>query len=132
MAVKPESTFIRQIHRLLPMSVYRMKNNNPYVAGIPDCYYSGAGGDLWVEYKFVAKLPVRAPVKIELSALQSSWLYGRADEGRNVAVIVGSPEGAVIFRVEDLGPDVTADQFRAAMTPRQEVAKWITEQTMKG
>ena len=132
MATKPESTFIAGVHKHLPAAVYRMKTNNPYVAGIPDCYYSGIGGDLWIEYKYIAKLPARVPVKIKLSALQRRWLEGRHGEGRNVAVIVGSPEGAVILRVEDLGPDMSASHFRMLMTPtKQEVAEWITEQTMK-
>ena len=132
MATKPESTFIAGVHKHLPAAVYRMKTNNPYVAGIPDCYYSGIGGDLWIEYKYIAKLPARVPVKIKLSALQRRWLEGRHGEGRNVAVIVGSPEGAVIFRIDqalDIG--MSAYHFREAMLTKQEVAEWITEQTMK-
>jgi hypothetical protein len=131
MAVKPENTFISGVHKHLPPSVYRMKTNNPYVAGIPDCYYSGVGGDLWVEYKFIANLPVRVPAKIELSALQRRWVEGRAAEGRNVAVIVGSPEGAMIFDGAFVPEEMTSGHFRIGMVSKLEVAEWITERTTK-
>lgn len=132
MAVKPESTFIAGVHKHLPAAVYRMKTNNPYVAGIPDCYYSGIGGDLWVEYKFVPKIPKNGTVKIALSALQRRWIEGRATEGRNVAVIVGSPEGAMIFDDGAFVPDeMIAGHFRIGMVATKEVALWITEQTTK-
>lgn len=36
-------------------------------------------------------------VKPKLSALQKGWLHGRYNEGRRVAVIVGSPEGSLTF-----------------------------------
>lgn len=131
MAVKPENTYIASVHKHLPRALYRMKTNNPYVAGIPDCYYSGDKDALWVEYKYVAKLPARVPVRIEVSALQKQWLEGRHAEGRNVAIIVGSPEGGVILTVGELGEELTASQFRMLMETKQEVAEWITNQTMR-
>lgn len=130
MAVKPENTFIGKIHKRLPASVYRMKTNNPYVAGIPDCYYSGIGADLWVEYKYVGKIPKNGMVKIALSALQRHWIVGRISEGRNVAVIVGSPEGAMIFYLDTSVPEeMSAAHFRIGMVNIEEVVVWITEQT---
>jgi len=132
MAVKPENTFIGKIHKLVPAAVYRMKTNNPYVAGIPDCYYSGIGGDLWIEYKYIAKLPKNGVAEIALSALQRRWVEGRAAEGRNVAVIVGSPEGVMIFDGAAFVPEeMIAAHFRIGMVTIEEVAEWITEQTMK-
>jgi hypothetical protein len=130
MAVKPENTYIGKIHKLLPKSIYRMKTHNPYVAGVPDCYYSGNGGDLWVEYKYVPKLPVRVPVKIELTALQWAWVEGRREEGRNVAVIVGSPEGGLVINKARVD-FVTVESFRTFMLSPAEVAEWITKRTTK-
>lgn len=129
MAAKPENTFISGVHKLLPTTIYRMKTNNPYVAGIPDCYYSGKGGDLWVEYKYVPKLPVKVPVAVNLATLQRHWLEGRHAEGRNVAVVVGSPEGALILRVEHLNEEISAYDFRDRMVSKQRVAEWVAEQT---
>lgn len=54
--------------------------------GIPDCWYSGPRGDLWVEYKFQPAVHLVTPA---LSELQKAWLNDRYDEGRNVAVVVG-------------------------------------------
>ena len=66
--------------------------HNPYRGGTPDVWYSGLGGDLWVEYKWSTnKLLVP-----DLSPLQSDWLTRRRNEGRIVAVVVGSPLGAAI------------------------------------
>jgi hypothetical protein len=129
MAIKPESNFIAKIHKRLPAAIYRMKTNNPYVAGIPDCYYSGSVGELWVEYKFVPKIPINGMVKVALSALQRQWLEGREVEGRNVGVVVGSPEGVVIFHGAAYPEEMSAAHFRIAMIDIEEVAEWITEQT---
>lgn len=129
MAVKPENNFIAGVHKRLPAAVYRMKTNNPYVAGIPDCYYSGKRGDLWAEYKYVAKLPARVPVKIELSALQRQWLEGRDAEGRNVVIIVGHGKDGIILRVNNLDEELTAYDFRERMVAQQYIAEWIAEQT---
>lgn len=131
MAVKPENQYIAKIHKLVPPEVYRMKTHNPYVAGIPDCYYSGNKDALWVEYKFIVKLPVNVPVAINLSALQKAWLESRYGEGRNVAVIVGSPEGAVILHPPQLNQEITAYDFRETMLAPQDVAGWIARQTTK-
>ena len=82
--------------------MYRMKNHNPYTAGIPDCWYSGNAGDLWVEYKFMT-IPKRSSTIVDfcggkvpmISALQQKWLRDRYNEGRTVGVIIGTPEGGV-------------------------------------
>ena len=106
-----------------------MKTNNPYIAGIPDCYYSGPGSDLWVEYKFILKLPTRVPIVVNLSALQLHWLDSRHAEGRNVAVIVGTPTGGVVFRMG--GPwEITTADFQSQIISRKELANWIATQTI--
>lgn len=95
MASKPETTFRLSVERHLPPTLYRVKLNLPLVGGIPDSWYSGRLTDLWVEYKYIKCLPQRVPVKIDLSTLQVKWLRDRFHEGRNVAVIVGHPEGGI-------------------------------------
>lgn len=131
MAVKPENTFISSVHKHLCPTVYRMKTNNPYVAGIPDCYYSGKKGELWVEYKFIV-IPKRETTLIEvnLSALQTAWLQGRHDEGRNVAIIVGSSEGGVVLNAYDTRP-ITPKDFRVRIKSRPDLANWIASQTKR-
>jgi hypothetical protein len=75
MALKPESKFLQKINK--QVTGYKVKLNVQFNNGIPDCYYSGNVGDLWVEYKWVPKLPVRdsTEVKIDLSPAQLLWLH---------------------------------------------------------
>ena len=128
MSSKPESGFIRSVHAHLPPSVYRMKNNNPYMGGVADCWYSDCMADLWVEYKFVPKLPKTVDVPINLSALQLEWLEGRHNEGRNLAVIVGSPKGGVVFRALEWATPISSTEFTRRIKTRAELAAWIHNQ----
>jgi len=102
-----------------------MKNNNPFTAGIADMWYSGTCNDLWVEYKWLPKKP-KVFFTPALSKLQLKWLKERYTEGRNVAVIVGCPDGAVILR--DLIWEKQCS-FVNCLT-RQEIAQWITKETI--
>jgi len=92
-----EHSFIRSVHRRLPKEVYRWKINDNFAGGVADAYYSGNGGDLWIEYKYV-KLPKRDDSKVTFgtSAQQRLWLTERLMEGRNVLLVVGSAEGVLI------------------------------------
>ncbi len=79
-----------------------MKNSNPYNSGIADCWYSGSGGDLWVEFKWLP-MPKRDTTVINLiqgknpmlSRLQQQWLEGRCNEGRSVGVMLGCEKGGI-------------------------------------
>ena len=71
---------------------------NPLRRGTPDVWYSGNKGDLWVEYKWLPKLPKLIRTRDLLSPLQLMWIEARHDEGRTVWVIVGSPEGNLIVK----------------------------------
>lgn len=118
---KPETQFIQRINRLLPLrsgdhhsSIHYEKMCNPYRCGIADSWYSGVGGDLWVEWKFIPKVPrsavqnttlqgkgivttLRINAQRLLRPMQTVWLNGRLAEGRNVIVIVGVENGGVIL-----------------------------------
>lgn len=121
------------VHKHLPREVYRMKNRNPYVGGVPDVWYSAHPRDLWVEYKFVPSVPQRGVVdakRINLSTLQSDWLAKRHTEGRNVAVIVGVPAGGVIMRDLEWEVGLSPTEFKARIQPRPAIAAWIAQQTL--
>lgn len=132
MSAKPENNFISSVHRHLPAKLYRMKNHNVYNAGIADCWYSGVGGDLWIEYKFLV-LPKRDSTVIDLvggkdpalSHLQQAWLTDRHNEGRQVGVVVGCKEGGAWFPGTTWKATYTTEVLRAALVSRQEVAKTI-------
>lgn len=132
MSVKPESSFIKKVHGKLPAVVYREKTHNAYRGGTPDVYYSAPASELWVEYKYIARIPVRANVVPDLSALQQLWLKGRYAEGRNVAVIVGCPDGGVIYQHEEWLTPLVPEDFRGRLQSVDDLAKWITAFTCGG
>jgi len=131
MSSKPETTFIRSVHKHLPDDLYHMKNNNPYNSGIADVWYSSKK-DLWVEYKFIV-LPKRGDTVIDLingknpsiSTLQQAWLKDRHAEGRNVGVLVGCKEGGVWFQGVSWNTVYTATEFRRQLVNRAALARVI-------
>jgi hypothetical protein len=135
MSAKPENTFIASVHKHLPLKnkLHREKMNNPYSSGTADVWYSGDAGDLWIEYKFLPRLPQRGvvdPTKL-LTALQLQWLNGRYDEGRNVAVVIGCPTGGVLLRDRLWGCELPSSQFASLIRSRDDLAEWVVSQTIR-
>jgi hypothetical protein len=136
-AAKPETTFIASVHKHLPPTLYRVKNNNEYTAGIADVWYSGVS-DLWVEYKFIA-VPKRPETRIDLltgknpaiSYLQQEWLRSRHGEGRSVGVIVGSKDGGVWLPGVAWEQPFTAKDFLAHLRTRKDLADTIVKETQQ-
>lgn len=120
-----EADFTSKIHRLLPKHIHAWKISDRFHAGIPDAWYSGPCGDLWVEYKFYQALPKRFTPR--LSPAQKAWLRERYHEGRRVAVIVGDPIHAVILEHLDWEKPMTA----ARQLTHKETAQWITSSLSK-
>lgn len=116
-----ESSFTKSVHNKLPPGVYKWKISDRFTSGIPDAYYSGNIADLWIEYKWVNKLPKRI-LRPKCSELQKEWLKARMKEGRNVAVVVGSPQGHVIFLQ---GEWIDGKEPVKVFTTKQ-IAQWIT------
>lgn len=128
-AKKPETKFHDAIHKNLPKYVYRMKNNNPYIGGIPDCWYS-YNRDMWIEYKWMPRDRVRGTVSVVkmFQPLQESWIRSRHEEGRTVAVIVGCPSGGVVFPGVTWEEELTASEFNSRVQSRTQLAEWILTQ----
>ena len=127
-----EHGYIRSIHRRLPASIYRWKINDNFEGGVADAYYSGEEGDLWIEYKYLPALPKRSttPIRTCLSAQQRLWLTRRHSEGRQVAVVIGSPDGAVIQTTPDAWNDaMTRDDFIRSAVENKSVANYIVRHT---
>lgn len=113
--------------------MYALKLSLPYTAGVPDNWYSGRGGDLWVEYKYLKSIPRevdlvgnKTPV---ITLLQQKWLRDRFGEGRQVAVIVGCPGGGVVFPNLDWQDLLPRDEFVSRIWTHQQVADWIVRRT---
>lgn len=93
---KKETTYIKRVTRKLSKSVYHWKIHASFENGVPDSYFSGNTTDLWVEFKWLDK--VKTGVLADLSPLQQYWLNARYSQGRNIAVIVGTPIGSALLR----------------------------------
>lgn len=128
MSQKPENSFIQSVHRKFKEQVYHEKMNNPWRAGTPDVWYSGDLGDLWIEYKYVTKLPISAEIRPDLTPRQSRWLNNRFDEGRNVAVVLGTPDGGVIYRNKEWDKPLSITDIEERLQTREDIARWITNQ----
>lgn len=128
MSKKPETTFIASVHKHFPdkQVPHREKMNNPYRSGTADVWYSGRKGDLWVEYKFIPKLPVKSnSVLVDCSPLQLKWLGDRHREGRSVFVIVGHPAGGVILSDLEWGEPMSVTEFERRTVSREAICKWL-------
>ena len=60
--------------------------------------------------------------KPKLSELQRNWLNKRYEEGRDVLVLVGSPEGIAIFENKGWNDKQSIDQLFS----KEEIAIWLT------
>lgn len=132
MAVKPENTFRRSVHKHLPHDLYHTKTNNPFEGGIADDWYSSTKADLWVEYKYIAKVTPTLCRLPDLSPLQRNWVNARLTEGRNVAVIVGCPTGGVLYQNKEWECPLTPIEFNQRLRSRVELANWILAFTRGG
>jgi hypothetical protein len=126
-----EHAYIRAVHRLLPPSTDAWKINDVFEGGVADAYYSGPAGDMWIEYKFVKALPKRpgTMVPIDLSELQKQWHRRRHAHGRRVAVVVGSPTGAVIFEGLTWEKSIRSEDFIRTAVAKRAVASYILSMT---
>lgn len=128
-----ESTFTSKVKDLLPPEVYALKLSLPYTAGVPDAWYSGCGGDLWVEYKYLKRIPREVdliggkdPI---ITRLQQAWLAKRFGENRQVGVIVGCEGGGVVYPDLDWQELLPKAEFESRIWPRSQLAAWIVRRT---
>ena len=110
-----EHSFIQSVHRKLARDLYVWKINAAFQNGVPDAYYSGAAGDLWIEYKY--------GTSHEVSALQHLWLTERNKEGRECWLVWGrSPNEVSLFK----GPDYPRRYDKSAkVVPKHELISEI-------
>jgi len=131
MSQKPESKFKAKVHRYLDPSIYNQGMYTPFSSGTPDHWYSGVEDDLWVEYKWDAKTPSRIhlcnpDVKYpKITGKQQSWLKGRYNEGRNIAVVYATPDGAVVLQSRAWEQPLEREVFMARIADAKDIARWI-------
>lgn len=93
-----EHGFVRKVHQKLKADkrlrkIWKINDN--FQGGVPDAYYLAEAGDLWVEYKYIPRLPKRGTTLIvpDLSELQYGWLRDEQECGNMAWVAVGHPGG---------------------------------------
>jgi hypothetical protein len=128
-----EHGFIKAVHRHLSPEVYRWKIHDTYTGGVPDAFYMGPAGSLWVEYKYV-KLPKRdtTVVTFGLSMLQISWLTKAQMCGQLVAVIVGFERSAVVVTNPRFFKNKIKRELQEEAISFQQTASWIERHVISG
>lgn len=91
---KQENKFAATVNKGLSGSIWYEKTSNPFRAGMPDFYYEGPKGILWVEYKWREKPFADSCVAAKLCStrswnIQRIWLDRSFLNGVNTAVIIG-------------------------------------------
>lgn len=130
-----EHSYTRAITKLLPEEIHTQSmtsaalNNN----GTPDRYIDGPGGDLWVEFKFLSRLPkVLRPYDL-LTANQLRWLKRRAG-GRiypNAIVVIGfrikerEAQGLVLDDPKHWERDHLKADYQNKLMSNRELSKYL-------
>ena len=95
MSEKQETSFTRKLVKLLPLSMYVEKTNNPFRRGTPDLYLEDLNFSMWIEMKWIAKpwgkrfIPREQLCWTKSWPLQLRWLQRAAANGHRAAVVVG-------------------------------------------
>ena len=128
-----EHGFIKAVHRHIPSEVYRWKIHDTYTGGVPDAFYCGPAGSLWVEYKYI-KLPKRKTtvVTFGLSELQQIWLTKMAGYGQTTLLAVGWQQSAQVFYGLNLQQTARQDELVQNSLNFRELAALITQHCLSG
>lgn len=123
-----EHSFIKSVHRYLPPDLFKWKIHDTYTGGVPDSFYAGPAGILFVEYKYVKKLPVKntTTLKTTLSPQQVQWLNRMHDFGQKAAVVIGCEDSAIVLTDKKWELPLTKETYVKQAIPRKEIAIWIS------
>jgi len=124
-----ESGFTKYIFKKLPSEIYKLKIRLAQQNGVPDAYFSGPAGDCWIEFKYITA-PKRDTTDIypALSDLQKKWIENRNNEGRSVAVVLGSDIGCYIYLHTDWKDPINTMHLK--QRDRKDVIDWIRRKTL--
>jgi hypothetical protein len=116
MPQKPEGKFITKVHGKLSKDVYHQGMGLTSTNGTPDVWYEGHHDTLWIEYKWWDLIPKEFNLctrksSPKLSKLQQNWLARGYERASNVAVIVGSPHGAIFLPAMEWCGSVLRDNY---------------------
>lgn len=133
-----ESQTAQKIKKRLPREIHWQSNTGALMSnGTPDKYLDGWKSDLWIEFKQLGALPRNGTVCVapvpnvkkqprgHLTPLQRQWLGRRHANGGNAVVIVGLPNGCVVWLATPREWDEGVSIARADSI--EEVVRWITK-----
>lgn len=124
-----EHGFIKAVHGKLPKSdLLSWKIHDQFAGGVPDAFYAGPAGILFVEYKYVPKLPAKdtTVLRTSLSTQQKLWLDRFHEFGHPCAVIIGCEQRAVVLESRDWNHDLFKSDFVKRAVNFADAAAYIT------
>jgi hypothetical protein len=112
--------------------MHKWKVHDNFAGGVPDCWYVGPEGNIWVEYKWIKALPKRDTTRIKpnLSAQQLAWLIKMSGHGISCACIIGFPEGGIVLTEKDQWLN-GINKIAMSPFPSRDIANWLTECCME-
>lgn len=124
-----EHGFIKSVHRYLPSDVFVWKIHDTFAGGVPDAFYAGPAGILFVEYKYVKKLPSKdtTAIRTSLSVQQALWLDRMVNSKQHAALVIGCEQLAVALVNGQWNVPLLKDDYVKRAVSRKEIAGWITE-----
>jgi len=126
-----EHGFIRGVHTSLATPGLRIwKIRDQYQGGVPDAFYCGGAGTLWIEYKYVPSFPVRlaTPIKTILSELQIGWLESLRAASESAWLVVGIGKLIYINQNHDLRTVITKQSTGNQLFTRKQLVSMIQGQ----
>ena len=130
-----EHGYIKSIHRVVKRDfpeITLWKIHDTYAGGVPDAFYTGPEGYIFVEYKYIKNPPKREQTLINLtkptilSMNQQKWLEDRSRHNISIAVIIGSPTGSIICPDLSWKEPITSRDLRNNIKTA-DVAQWLAD-----
>ena len=130
----PEAHFKSGINTFAKNFIYVESMANPYRRGTPDVYYEGPKGCLWVEYKFLKRIPSQFYYTDILSPFQVKWIKRAISNNVKCAIVVGHfSKGIIEFikKPEQLHNELLKDSFYSKLINKRQIAEQIIKQITK-
>lgn len=124
-----EAQYTAKLRDSLQPDVYALKLNLSFQNGVADAWYSGSIRDLWSEHKRFVKLPpiMDLTKHTVTTKLQQQWLIKRHGEGRNVSMVVFSPEGHMLLMGLEWMMPIYREDFRRKAVDMKQLAEQLKD-----
>jgi hypothetical protein len=101
---------------------------------VPDVYYEGTKGILWIEYKYLKTLPKKdtTSIKSGLSELQTQWLNRAIKHGQPAAVVIGHEGTCNILNNKQWTVPLNKQQYIQQAVNVRCLIQYIIQQTVNG